>query len=838
MDDETPQEADATLADLARKMTPGRRERFLDAACGGDPQLRAAVEARLRPASGQEPQPASPGADSRQQELGGDPQADAFESLALEAVYAPSEPAREGGEQSGDEAEGRMPIADYCRSKTLDPVARLRLFQDVCRAVDAFHRRGVILGSLSPALVQVGPDGRPTLGPGGPAAKEDPASLRYASPEQILGEPATTAMDVYGLGVVLYELLSGRYPYQVSSPEPGLDELCRAISEQAPERPSQAVARPRSDAGAGVPADAGSSPRQLRRLLDGDLDLIVLKALQKEPERRYPSAAALADDIDRFFAGRPVLAHPPGGLYVAGMFFRRHRAATILGTLLAIALIAGLVSTSLGLARARRARARADAAYETARGAVDDLFARVDREAVLAAPDLVPARTALLESFLRYYEQAGSQSGDHLEDRLESARARRRVGRIYELMSLPEVASWQYEEAIEAFNALEAEAPGSLPAEERAALLGDLGELLRVQPSRRAQARAVLDQARGLLETGLTTKSPPLVRRTLARVLGSLAALEHDEGHAEQAADRWRQSVEINRELASAKSPAVEDRIALAESTIGLGRALAMTPATAGQGVEDMVRGAELRQAIVQTYPQRADQALELARDWRELATLNQSLGQTDRAIEDAGRAIEQLEQLDRRFPETVAYQSGLYLAYDTLSRLLALSNQSKPALERSNQARAVLEQLVDQHPKDRTFRMDLARCQNLIGRLQQRRRAYREALQSFERAVDLLESTPGLDGENHYQLAVNLALAIALIGATEDMPPPDDESTLSPADRLRRQVYGKRAVAAIEQALAQGFGSPELYRTDADLDALRDRPDFQKLLQGLTDRR
>jgi tetratricopeptide (TPR) repeat protein len=833
------QEPGAMIAELARTMLPERRERFLDAACGADSRLRASVEERLNTASEEAPLATTEDPVAQQELASPECPDDAFESLALEAVSAAHGPAQPDAENSGDETDGTMFIGDYCHLKALDPAARVRVFQAVCRVVDEAHWHGVIFGSLTPMLIQIGPDGSPSISR--PQAtvsltKTDPESVRYTSPEQILGEPVTTSTDVYALGVVLYELLTDHYPYRTSSPEAGRDELFQAISEQAPERPSRIVARQEAEAIAGDKNLPSASLYPLQRFLDSDLELIVLKAMQKEPERRYRSAGALADDIDRFFEGRPVLAHQPNRLYATGKLIARHRTLAILGGLLAIALVSGLIGSSLGMIRARRARSRADVAYRTARDALDGLFSRVEQSHALSAPDLQPARTALLEDFLHYYERAGTQPDGSYQKLLEAAQARQRVGRIYELMGVADVAAWQYEEALEAFKELEKQAPESRFEEERAALLGKLGDLLRSLPGRRVEARADLEQAYALLEAGRDPNSPLLKRRALARVLRSIAELERDEGNPEPAAAAWRRAFDINRELVSGSSSAVEDQIAFAESTIGLGRALALVPATADQGVDELTRGTELRQAIIRAYPERIDQLSELAKDWSELATLNHSLGRLALALENAKQAVAVYEQLDRRFPERVPYQTGLYLAYDALSRLLGQNNETKVALDRSNQARSVLQQLVSRHPKERTFPLDLSRCHNLIGRLQTRRRAYLNAFQSFQRAVDLLESTGRLNGEDSYQLAVNLAMCISLLGATVDMPPLDDESALSPADQLRRQVYGRRAVAALEQALSGGFTNPEPYRTDPDLDSLRDRPDFQKLLQGMTD--
>ena len=489
----------AMIAELARAMMPERRGRFLDAACGGDARLRADVEGRLAHTgggNGGEPAVASPAREPDQDVVPG-----SVESIALDALNAAPGITEVGESQA--EGPGDLPIDVYCDQKQLDLAARLQLVQQVCRIMDQDHRRGLIHGGLTTRHVRVSPDGTIHVLPRG--RTEDPgadqAALLHASPEQVLGEPPTTASDVYGLGVLLYELLTGRYPYQVSSANP--DEIGNAISEQAPERPSLAVLR--ADPAARSPetiAEARrTSPERLARLLAGDLELIVLNALHKEPERRYASARQLADDIDRYNERRPVLAHRDSWRYRAGKFLRRHPAASTAGLLLAAALLAGLPALAIGLARAHRDRDRARILYRTARSGIDNLFAQVADRHDMDAPGLQPAREALLEAALRYYETASEQRGGDLESLAESAEAQKRIGRINRLIGLPDVAAWQYQQALDRFEGLAARDPGNTRLQDDLVeILTELGEILSPMEDRRSEARQYLERARGLLE--------------------------------------------------------------------------------------------------------------------------------------------------------------------------------------------------------------------------------------------------------------------------------------------------------------------------------------------------
>jgi hypothetical protein len=167
-------------------------------------------------------------------------------------------------------------------------------------------------------------------------------------------------------------------------------------------------------------------------------------------------------------------------------------------------------------------------------------------------------------------------------------------------------------------------------------------------------------------------------------------------------------------------------------------------------------------------------------------------------------------------------------------SHLRNQQGDSTEALQLAELARAVLERLLAKHPAAPAYVTDLARCHDFIGRLLKHKGKYADALRSFQRAVDALEGLPKLDPAGYYQLAISLTSCISLFGSTSDLASSDDDSKLSQGDRLRRELHGKRAVAALTVAISGGFGNLQLYRQDGDLDPLRERTDFQKLLNEL----
>jgi len=262
-----------------------------------------------------------------------------------------------------DYVEGK-PIADYCDHHKLCVGDRLRLFSKVCEALQYAHRKSIVHRDLKPSNILVSDDGTPKVLDFGIAKVLSPQTSAqtlaltqtrtrcmtpaYASPEQMRGKPITTATDIYSLGVVLYELLSGHRPYRLK--EHTAVELERAICEQEPELPSTAVSRVETDiTSSGIPVtktpEVVSQTREgslekLRRRLRGDLDNIVLKALQKEPEGRYSSVEEFSQDISRHLQHLPVKVRRRTLIYSASKFVRRRKAA-LSAVLVLLIVIAG-----------------------------------------------------------------------------------------------------------------------------------------------------------------------------------------------------------------------------------------------------------------------------------------------------------------------------------------------------------------------------------------------------------------------------------------------------------------------------------------------------------------
>lgn len=281
-----------------------------------------------------------------------------------------------------------LPITDYCDQEKLDLPARLALFLDVCAAMQHAHQKGIIHRDIKPSniLVTVRED-RPVVKMidfGIAKALEfDPeqgsmltthgqliGTPHYMSPEQARGGGAQidTRSDIYGLGVVLYELLTSATPINRDRfRQAGLAEVQRIIVEQEPLKPSSQVLTLKPASATKIMETRGQSQRETGQALRGDLDWVLMRALEKEPDRRYPSASSFAEDIQRHLRNEPVQAGPPSRLYAFGKLVRRNRLAFAFSALVLVLLVAGVsVSTHLYLKERETAAAERRAREETA----------------------------------------------------------------------------------------------------------------------------------------------------------------------------------------------------------------------------------------------------------------------------------------------------------------------------------------------------------------------------------------------------------------------------------------------------------------------------------------
>ena len=447
-----------------------------------------------------------------------------------------------------DYVEG-VPITEYCKSNNLTIVDRLRLFLTVCSAVQYAHQRLVIHRDIKPGNILVTSDNSPKLLDFGIAKLLDPAmsetvgltvaelrlmTPQYASPEQVRGLEITTASDVYSLGVLLYEVLTGRRPYRI--PKHRMDGWSQVICEQEPEPPSTAVTREELE------GETLTHPKQstekLQRQLRGDLDNIVLMAMRKEPERRYSSISEFAEDIRRYLEGLPVVARKATLGYRATKFVRRNKVGVIAASLVLLTLLGGIIATvwqaRIATAQARLAADQRDRA-ETERAKAERVNAFVQE--MLSSPDPLKkgGNVKVAELLADAVRRAGA-----LDNQPEiQAEMRRTIGNTYAGLGMYDEGMQLLQAALDSHRQL-----FGLQHPETAKTLRNLASVLR--------SRGDYAQAETLFREALSSRNniAPHGDLETAETLTEFAAFLFQAGRTDESEALTTQALEMTRKIA------------------------------------------------------------------------------------------------------------------------------------------------------------------------------------------------------------------------------------------------------------------------------------------------
>jgi serine/threonine protein kinase len=623
-----------------------------------------------------------------------------------------------------------LPITQYCDAQRLTTVERLKLFQQVCSAVQYAHQNLVVHRDIKPGNILVTSAGEvklldfgiakllaPDFSPTDMTAKYGSVMTPdYASPEQAKGEPITTASDIYSLGVLLYQLLTGHRPYHIKNTSPV--EMVRVICEQEPDRPSTVINRSVTVIGQNdntlqtlKPEDLSklrdSQPEKLRRQLAGDLDNVILKAMRKEPERRYVSAEQFSEDIRRHLEGLPVIARPDTFSYRTGKFIQRHKAGLAAAVLILLTLIGGIVGTTWQAFVAKSERSRAEKRFNDVRKLANSfLFEFHDSIQNLAGA--TPARALVVKRALEYLDGLSQEAGNDLSLQRELATAYEKVG---------DVQGDPYS--------------------------GSLGDTASALDSYR-KALAIRQKLVAADSINMA------VRRELASSYMKIGSMNWLQGHWDEAIESHQKAIEINEALVAADPANVSLSGDLARNYAYLGDALA-EKGNLEEALSSQRKSLAMRQGLANSTDKTI--RMEIASSHVKLADVLLRSGKIAECFENYDKGLKIFEALMLTEPNDDDVRSRLQGTYQRLGEALRRNADTTRALDYFQKSLKMDEERVQKDPTNAVARRNLMGEYVSIGLTLSDENKMQEALGYYGKAFDIATSLAAADPNNKQAL-------------------------------------------------------------------------------------
>ncbi len=686
-----------------------------------------------------------------------------------------------------------VPITKYCDDNHLTPRQRLELFVPVCQAIQHAHQKGIIHRDIKPSNVMVTLyDGKPVpkvIDFGVAKATEQKltertlftqygtmiGTLEYMSPEQAemsaLG--VDTRSDIYSLGVLLYELLTGSTPLtHKRMKEAAYGEILRMIKEEEPPKPSTRL----SDSGealASISAQRKTEPAKLAKLMRGELDWIVMKTLEKDRNRRYETANGFAADVQRYLADEAVQACPPSASYRLRKFVARNKGPVIAASVILLCLVVAILGTSAGLVwavRERDAKTRALSAETEAKEAA--IEQRQEKEKALTAEtkaraaeqqardkaldalraltdDIVENQMArgtkltdenkeFLRTIIRQFEGFAAITANDAESRAIRAEGHFRVGRMRHRLGELKEAEAAYADALALQKPLAADFPTR--PDFRQQLAGSqhsLGILLH-DAGRLKEAEAVNGDALALrkqLAKDFPTR--PEFRSDLAGSHNNLASLFHHTGRPKETEAAYADALVLWKQLVAdfPTRPKFRQELAINYNNLGIVHRETGRPKEAEV---DFGYALALRKQLAKDFPTRPDFRQDLADSHNSLGVLLRAMGHLKKAEAAYADALALRKQLAADFPTRPDFRSDLAESHNNLGNVCRDSGRPKEAEAAYADALALQKQLVKDFPTRAEFRFNLAGCHSSLGGLLYNAGRFEEAEAAYADALAL----------------------------------------------------------------------------------------------------